>query len=1659
MFRGSITILLCLCCLWAFPQGRQIMLDNSKSNSQDGFRIEYSNDRELRMSARVKAIDIVDVKNEAGDFCELQIDGSYDTGAKGEPQLPALRKLVQIPHGASIKAKIVCSDTSYFNLSDLNIKSKLTPRQPSQAKSDSVHKFVHKRRAYRHNYFTRQDLATVTKVGTMRGIDLYQIAVNPVRYNPRKNSLMVLNGIDIDFEIEPDATKAGSGNASPFFESTYSNIANYKGTASDLTKYPVKYLIITDTAYVSALKDFIEWKRLKGFDVIVATTDTIGNTSAQIKAWIDNQYKSATDDSPAPSFLLLAADTDKIPTSKTGNKTGYGTDLYYACMDGADDIIPDLYYGRFSARTVEDMKSIVDKTITYEKYLFEDPTYLSKSTLISGYDASYRPSVGIPTLNYIANNRINSANGYKQVNKFTTNYTGCYSDTSVSVGLMTYTAHGTTTTWVEPELTQTKVNQFGNYGKFPFVIANCCLSGNINTKECIGETWLRKANSGAVAYIGSIPKTYWKEDFYWAVGAHKYKSGVSPKVEETTIGAFDAPFVSNFVCGDAMLYAGNLAVTEAHDNSYPSDISTQYYWEAYNFLGDPSLLVYFGEGSENTVIHDSHIPLNQTSIIVTAEVGSYVAITRNDTLIGAGIIKDNISKKAEIKFTRLLEPGDYSIVVTKSRCKPYIGKITAIVPDQPYIIASNLLSSCDITTGNTIDMGIAFRNAGSRPSSASMFSISSNNEYVKSISTSGTEIKNLNAFEIDTLKNAYRIVLANNIPNKTVIPIDITIEGGGQRFEQTLSLTILAPNIHLSPNLTIEKSSNRIMPGDTVIVGITVENTGNAILDNAKIDLSADQSIVTLKKESIDIPTLAPKSSTVCKFTMIANGAIDSETDFSLDAIASCPNICSPDTTEYPMTVHSLYEQIIGKEHSTDIYYPFNNHYYYGIGQILYTADDLGNSPKRIDEMAFDISYTASGKDFDGFANLVIKIKYTNNKPSEFFGKKEYYNMNDAQTVLNEKLSKINEKGLKTFKFDSPFIYDGESNIIVEITWGGNSDYVSQDERTRVYAHSTSFNSVGYDVEDDKDDLYLYKVSNQRPNTIFRFKENKNFVFNIKDTNGNPIPNCTINIGDSTIITDDNGVIYYSTYSTAIDFPYEISAYGYATQNGTISNKKDSSYIDLNLNICKTYSASFHIMHSPSNIDAANACIIIMNKEYHADNLGIVSIPDFPEGKTPIEISKQGHFTICDTVNISSDTSLTYCLKEYPNIKIKVVSGQDAIAGANVIFDNDTLATDNDGYATIVNVAPKTHKITINNIGFISFTGNIGSQNDDIDTTLMLKRLPQVKFAVNLDNSPMANATIKIDESTNTTDSLGFTTFAYVNNDTILRYTINHKDILPLTDSIFIAQNDTTLTLNLTRPNCSIQFAISDSTIPQKGINVNVLGLAKATDTMGLSKFDNIKASDTIRYSIAVSNKFTLTNYVLYSPYPITISIDLHQIDTINNSKIDTIIPVKPTKHSILFAVSDKTQPISGACISLNDSVILTNNNGIASYNATNGELLNYTVWKDGYTSVDGLEKQSLSVICNKDIIIDILLLPADTTGISSTTAVESIYPNPSNGTINIPNDFVGCNITIYDMRGSAVKSILATSNIIDLQPIKPGTYLMLTTTPNGPVSNLIVIK
>ncbi|MBR4621145.1 MAG: T9SS type A sorting domain-containing protein [Salinivirgaceae bacterium] len=1404
-------MLLLLCCPSIYAQSKQLLPDNGKRHASNGLTIRESNAKHLRLTANIGAISLNDTTTKKGDFLELQTEGSYMSGAEGEPQLPAFRKLVQIPNGAKPIIVIKHADTTFYALSDLNIDKKLSPRQPLQSKSGDVRKFKYKKRAYRRNYYTQNELVTISQVGSMRGVEIGQVSVNPVRYNPKQNTLMVFSNIDFEIEFEGGSAKVGSNEATPYFNDVYTSLANYKSPTVETSGQPVKYLIITDTAFVKSLQEFIIWKRQKGFNVVVATTDVIGKSATEIKNWISTQYHSATNDNPAPSFLLLAADTDKIPASQNGTVTGYGTDLYYACMDGKDDNIPDMYYGRFSARTAEQMKAIVDKTITYEKYEFEDPSYLSKATLIAGEDRNWNPDVAVPTVNYITKYRINAENGYSKVKKFTSGYSGCYADSCVAVGLMAYTAHGTITKWDGPVLEQSQVRNFSFRGKFPFVVANCCLSGQFTSDECLGETWLRKENSGAVAYIGSSPKTYWYPDFYWAAGAHYGKAGVCPDTSTTTTGAFDTPFVSDYVCGGAIMFAGNMAVTEACDNGYPSSMTGNwdtYYWEGYNYLGDPSLLVYFGEPKDNTVSLNITMPVNSSFATVNAASGSYVALSLNGELLGAAYVAKG-EQSVNVPIKPVSTPGEIDVVVTKPRYKPYFGKITAILPDKSFlVIMDNPFKNKSMQYGGNASFDVKVNNLGQQASQTATVNITSTSPHVKSIGAAQTSIPSIGSQSFQTYTNLCHIELHSNIADGTKIPFKFTITEDGRTTKSEFLLNVTAPRLKLVQKATFDKPNGQMLPGETADIIIPITNIGHERIDAATVKLTADngQPKVLVINDEHSISNLNPGDTALCRFTITADEYADMMTLFGFKVTATASQPQHSDSCHYTMTIGKLDEKIIGTGTQTEYHYPFNNYYKNSHSQIVYTAADLGNKPISIEELVWQFSYITPKNKFNGYKDFTLKMKYY--KEDNLKGLEYFIDMSDAETVLKIDLLKIDSKTLE-LKFDKPFVYDGKSNVLLDLTWGKNSNFVELDYAPEIYCHSTNKASVARNSYDDHDDdgnpinsgadiKDVYKSTSYRPNTTFRYQKPKYVFFDVKDTDGLPVPDIKISVAGSSALTNNNGQANMYVFTNR-RLEYEVNTIDYAVDAETITTSNDTVRFSLQVRQLNVFDVTFHIIDSATHASLPNARITIYDRNVTTDEFGWATFEKIPSRPIKYTVTANDYLISNGTININSDTLILAGITKMPLLTFNVHNNEKPVAGIGIIISNTALQTDGTGIAATRIEKTDTVPYSIA-IGRTALTDTIFNlrQSATIDVNLAL--------IDTIGTGPQPNDTVGNGQQPN--DTLPPKTY-------------------------------------------SLTFYLSDGVNPIDSALITVNGIDKNTDSTGHAVFDGIADSTNIAYTIS----------------------------------------------------------------------------------------------------------------------------------------------------------------------------------------------------------------
>jgi hypothetical protein len=116
------------------------------------------------------------------------------------------------------------------------------------------------------------------------------------------------------------------------------------------------------------------------------------------------------------------------------------------------------------------------------------------------------------------------------------------------------------------------------------------------------------------------------------------------------------------------MVAGNLAVEES------SSGRKQYYWEVYHLMGDPSLKTYMGQNEAIRGGYPQVINSEAKTIKVFAAAGSYVGISFEGKLLGAGYVTEK--GYVVVQLNSLPESGEAKIVITGGNLSaPHIGKI------------------------------------------------------------------------------------------------------------------------------------------------------------------------------------------------------------------------------------------------------------------------------------------------------------------------------------------------------------------------------------------------------------------------------------------------------------------------------------------------------------------------------------------------------------------------------------------------------------------------------------------------------------------------------------------------------------------------------------------------------------------------------------------------------------------------------------------------------------------------------------------------------------------------------------------------------------------------------------------------------------------------
>ncbi len=599
------------------------------------------------------------------------------------------------------------------------------------------------------------------------------------------------------------------------FASIYANhFINYEVSRYVSVPERGRMLIIAYDGFHDAMAPFVQWKLQEGIPTEIVDVSGIGNNSTSIKSYIQNYYGA----NPDLAFVLLVGDAAQVTTPHT---LGGASDPSYSLLTGGDRY-PEVIVGRFSAETVAQAETQVQRSIAYEQASLP-AGWFTKGTGIGSdqgtgddgeYDYQHIGNIRTKLLNY----------GYTLVD-------GIY-DPGATVSMVTsalnngrsivnYCGHGFETGWTTTGFSNTNVNQLQNDWMLPFIISVACVNGQFEGTTCFAEAWMRATRNGnptgAIGTYMSSINQYWNEPM----------DGQDASID---LLVQDVKHTFGGLC-----YNGSCQMMDDYHSSGGDMFVT------WHIFGDPSLLVRTKTPQEMAVQHDGSYQIGQETYGVTVPGvdGALCALYADGILYGSAYT-DPSGSASIVVDPPPQDPMTLTLTVTAYNKLPYTGQVEVVPPTNANVQFLSL-AVADTTggdgdgspdAGESIALTMTLENIGTDPAMGVTATLQSDDPYVI-VQTATESYGDIPPGGTAVSQGAYEVTLAPGTPDDHEANLTLVIHAQPGSWRSTCTLHIGRPVLvyasqHDDDAPPLGNGSGWIRPGETFDLYLTLADTGHA---------------------------------------------------------------------------------------------------------------------------------------------------------------------------------------------------------------------------------------------------------------------------------------------------------------------------------------------------------------------------------------------------------------------------------------------------------------------------------------------------------------------------------------------------------------------------------------------------------------------------------------------------------------------------------------------------------------------------------------------------------------------------------------------------------------------------------------------------------------
>ena len=642
-------------------------------------------DGHMRISYDITGFYMDTLEMDGKQYLQVTMDGASMTTLKGYPELPFISRSFIVPD--TRRMEVCVENAVYEEIYDVT----LLPSKGCLTRDTNPEEIPYTFSAFydTDEWYPSAPLSLQMPY-VLRDFRGQVIHFYPFQYNPVLKTLRVYTQVIVDFyEVGQDNRNCLYRSESPsvvdraFFSLYQNHFLNFDTISVTPSETSGNLLVVTYDDFWEAMQPLISWKIMRGIPTAIVNVSELGDAEA-IKGYLSDFYQEK-----GLTYVLLVGDALEVPTLFEEG----ASDPSYGYLVG-DDHYPDVVIGRFSAETIEEVATQVQRTITYERDPQTDAEWYHWGTGIASKegpgDNGESDNVHIEKIREdLLGYTYDQVDQFYGIGRQTEGVTAVLNE---GRSIINYCGHGSTVAWSTTGFSTVEVQTLNNTNRLPFIVSVACSNGNFPYGTCFAESWLRATSggdpTGAIAVFMSSVTMSWDPPM-----------AAQDRIVDELVGVHGLEHISEF---GPLMISGCIHMNDLYGEEAYRDT------DGWHIFGDPTLEVRTDTPTSLEAIHDYNIREDDMdyTITVLGVPDACCALSSDGILCGSSYT--DATGVATIQFTEPLPQtiSQLDLVITADNRLPLIETVSVLRSKLAVMDIRGGLMGIAIELGNEGDLEI-----------------------------------------------------------------------------------------------------------------------------------------------------------------------------------------------------------------------------------------------------------------------------------------------------------------------------------------------------------------------------------------------------------------------------------------------------------------------------------------------------------------------------------------------------------------------------------------------------------------------------------------------------------------------------------------------------------------------------------------------------------------------------------------------------------------------------------------------------------------------------------------------------------------------------------------------------------------------------------------